>query len=102
MTRTLRLVQVDIDSVRERIGRDDFERQARARRRHLSKGTPMPWPTMTRTLAEVAATRPRSFEVHEVHVEHDLHEHTEPDPDETVPVQRVFFEPPPLPPPDDD
>lgn len=103
MTRTLRLVQVDIGSVRERIGRDDFERQARARRRHLSKGTPAPWPTVTRTLAEVAATRPGSFEVREVYdvdVEHDLHE--PPEAAQTVPVQRVFFEPPPLPPPDDD
>lgn len=95
MARTLQLVRVDDGSARERIGRQDLERQRRARAKHLAQGTGGA-PSISRALAEVAATHANALEMHDIR-----HEPSPAEPG-AAPARRTPMEPPPLPPPDEE
>ena len=86
-------------------GHDAERGQPRGARKHLAAGTPWP-PSMTRALAAVAATRPGSLELRDARDAHDEYdeydEYDAVEHDLTEPVRRVTFEPPPLPPAEDD
>jgi hypothetical protein len=96
MARTLQFVRVDDGSARDRIGRQDMERQRRARAKHAGQGTGGA-PSIPRALAELAATRVNALEMRDIR-----HEPSPAEPGLAAPDHRTPLEPPPLPPPDEE